>query len=30
MRDTFKFLVNGGLTIKYLHFNALDSIIIPS
>ena len=30
MRDTFKFLVNGGLTIKYLSFNALDSIITPT
>ena len=30
MRDKFRFLVGGGLTINNIIFNAIDSVIIPS
>jgi hypothetical protein len=29
LRDTFKFLVGGGLTIKYVNFDAGDSLMTP-
>lgn len=30
MADKFKFLVGGGLTLRNIVFNAVDSLIIPS